>query len=317
MQKYQKPCVLISICDDGSAVGSGRSMGGFSLHEAFSYCSDIFDRYGGHEQAAGCRLKSEDVDKFRDKINEYYDSSREDISPPVRDIDLQVDFAEIDSGSVIDMRRLEPHGMGNPQPVFLLRDCEIAEIYSVSGGKYTRFSLKQNLKSFYAISFAFAFDSIPFKKGDIIDVVVTFDINEEYSKDKVNVKILDIRPSSFDEAEYIKNNKNFARAISGNIGKLSSGFGSPTREDVGKVYKYIVKEKSVVYDLDMLYFALSSQGIDFYTLSVSVAVLLELSLLYIENKDEKLYLSVARTDKKVSLDSSELMTNLKKVAISI
>ncbi len=317
MQRYQKPCVLISIQQDGTGVGSARSMEGFSLYNAVLNCSDLLIKFGGHEQAAGITIATENIADFRDKINEYYSECYDSIVPPTLNVDLQINFSDITADNVIEMRRLQPHGVANPEPTFCIRCCKIMTIYSVSDGKYARFRLQSDSSVFYAISFGLSFDDIPFAEGDFVDIVATLDINETYSKSRINVKIVDIRPSSFDEKKYFCDIRNFYYAANGFFDKISTEHSPPTREQVAIVYKHVAKRKSVLYDLELLYYALHGSGVSYYLLLVSVAVLLELSLFEIIYKDGKIYLGISPSAQKTDLDSSELMTNLKKVAIRV
>src|SRR5574337_53438 len=55
VERYYRPALVIGV-EDGVGVGSGRSIKGFHLLEALSAASDLFERFGGHAQAAGFTL---------------------------------------------------------------------------------------------------------------------------------------------------------------------------------------------------------------------------------------------------------------------
>src|SRR5256712_4199795 len=57
VDRYHRPALVIGV-EDGVGVGSGRSIRGFHLLDALAAMSDLFDRYGGHAQAAGFTLPS-------------------------------------------------------------------------------------------------------------------------------------------------------------------------------------------------------------------------------------------------------------------
>ena len=69
--RYGCPVVLISIDEDGTGKGSGRSVKGFNLFEALSSCSDLLERYGGHELAAGLTVSADKVDALRACLRDY------------------------------------------------------------------------------------------------------------------------------------------------------------------------------------------------------------------------------------------------------
>ena len=69
-ERYGKPSVVISENGDVSS-GSARSIEGFAVFDAIKYASSLLTKFGGHKQAAGVSLKTENIAAFREKINEY------------------------------------------------------------------------------------------------------------------------------------------------------------------------------------------------------------------------------------------------------
>ena len=59
------PTILFSI-EDGEARGSARSVPDIDIKAALDRCRDLLIRYGGHPQAAGMSLRTQDLDAFRD-----------------------------------------------------------------------------------------------------------------------------------------------------------------------------------------------------------------------------------------------------------
>ena len=62
-QAYNRP-TLVYRRSDGMVSGSGRSIPGFNLLGALQACDDVFDRYGGHQAAAGFSLSAERLDEL-------------------------------------------------------------------------------------------------------------------------------------------------------------------------------------------------------------------------------------------------------------
>ncbi len=118
VDKYNRPAVVIAF-EDGKGKGSGRSIKSFHLYNALDACSDLFIQFGGHEQAAGLSIKQENLAAFRAKINQH---AAEKYRPEdfVRKVntDLTVSFKDFHAGFLEELKLLEPHGMGNPRPVF-------------------------------------------------------------------------------------------------------------------------------------------------------------------------------------------------------
>lgn len=141
VDKYHRPAVVIAF-DGEKGKGSGRSIKGFHLFNALDHCRDLFIEFGGHEQAAGLSIKKENLAVFRAKINGH---AAEKYKPEdfVRKInaDLTVSFKDFNGGFLEELKLLEPHGMGNPRPVFLTKNV----IVKTSAEK-----LWENLKFWFA-----------------------------------------------------------------------------------------------------------------------------------------------------------------------
>lgn len=124
-EKYGVPAfVLVYESRTGMAVGSGRSVDGFSLIDALRACSSVLHRFGGHEQAAGVTLKVENIPAFREQFEAYL------LRHPPRPMEQPAAEADLDlesAGRVFheQLRSMEPFGIGNPTPIFRMRDVVV------------------------------------------------------------------------------------------------------------------------------------------------------------------------------------------------
>lgn len=155
-EKHHKPAIVI--CNDGvDAKGSARSWGGFSIIDAIRSCDEILDRYGGHEFAAGITLKSENLELFTYKINEYA-KQKVDIESmlPSIDIDLSFDHLSPDLNYVSNLEALRPYGNSNPQPIFSSQ-FELLDLRHIGQHQnHLKFKLKTNTSTCDAIAFSAA-----------------------------------------------------------------------------------------------------------------------------------------------------------------
>ncbi len=71
--RHSKPTFIFKKGDTESS-GSVRSSKDKNSVEAMKTCSDFLITYGGHPQASGFRVKNEDLEKFRKKLNEYFNN---------------------------------------------------------------------------------------------------------------------------------------------------------------------------------------------------------------------------------------------------
>ena len=131
-EKYTRPAIVLSIPEDGPAVGSCRSVPGVHIFEALQACSDLLVRFGGHAQAAGLSVMRENIPALRERLNrlflEQYDDS---CFTPSREYDLALPFRTWTPETLAQLDLLEPTGCGNPAPVFLLSGAEIRSMRRV------------------------------------------------------------------------------------------------------------------------------------------------------------------------------------------
>lgn len=66
-QEYHRPAAVLSIMD-GVAHASARAVPGFNWHRALFECRDLFDRWGGHANAAGFSLTADKIDELRKRL---------------------------------------------------------------------------------------------------------------------------------------------------------------------------------------------------------------------------------------------------------
>jgi single-stranded-DNA-specific exonuclease len=115
-EKYTKPTFVLTNAEEG-VKGSGRSIDAFHMYDEMTKCNELFTKYGGHKLAAGLSLKAENVDLFRQRINENCTLTEEDFQEKVLiDVPMPMDYASMDFIEELD--KLEPFGNGNPKPLF-------------------------------------------------------------------------------------------------------------------------------------------------------------------------------------------------------
>ncbi|WP_101773080.1 single-stranded-DNA-specific exonuclease RecJ [Peptostreptococcus faecalis] len=192
-EKYYKPCVLLCIEDD-LAVGSGRSIKGFNLFEALYECKEYMVKFGGHEQAAGMTVKAEDIDKLRIEINKIALDKlhEEDLVEEIK-IEYEIDERRINLDFVDELHVLEPFGIKNATPYFVLRECYIKNTYLLGKDKrHLKIVIEKN-EEFECIGFGMGYLYNEFKSGDIVDMVFQVGENRYNGNVKVQLLIKDIR----------------------------------------------------------------------------------------------------------------------------
>lgn len=140
VEKYGRPALVCSI-RDGMAHGSARSIKNFNILRALEAVSEgLLIRFGGHAAAAGFTLEASRIDELRVRINEYAHKEFEGRELAlVRSYEGELTPAEITLELIKELSCLEPHGMENPKPVFVVRG-RLVEARQV-GGKHLKMKL--------------------------------------------------------------------------------------------------------------------------------------------------------------------------------
>lgn len=190
---YYRP-VIVFAYENGRAIGSGRSIPGFSLIDCLHAQRDLLENYGGHTQAAGCELSLENMSDFRCRINKYAEEllSPEDLIKKIY-IDMELDLEEIDSQFMEYFHLLAPFGVGNPRPYFLARRIEIIAPPKKLQGKHVKIMVKQKNQTFEAIGWQKG-ESIDYlRRGDMVDLVFTPQINDYRGEKQIYLSLQGIK----------------------------------------------------------------------------------------------------------------------------
>jgi single-stranded-DNA-specific exonuclease len=112
-------------------LASARSAAGVHLVEALESCADILVKFGGHAAAAGFTVRREHIDELRERLARHVKSvleSDEELVPRYRaDAVMHVDEVSVEMAG--GLGRLEPHGIGNPRPVFLVEGATVRRVF--------------------------------------------------------------------------------------------------------------------------------------------------------------------------------------------
>lgn len=192
-EKFYKPSILFAI-DGDEAKGSGRSVSGFNLFGALEKCSDLLEKFGGHELAAGLTIKAENITAFREKINSLSKESLEDnMLVPTIMLDAAIKVPYITIETVHDINRLQPFGVDNPNPAFAVRNIKIHKISVMSEGKHLRMTLFKDGKYLDSVGFGMGEYYHHLEEGDYIDVAFALDINDYKGFQNVQLILKDIK----------------------------------------------------------------------------------------------------------------------------
>jgi len=121
-QTLARPVLLLTR-EDGRVGGSGRTWGRTPLYERIAPVARRHDaEFGGHHAAIGLSIPASRYEAFRaDALQSFARARDEGEWTVVFEADAPLEPAEVTPELVASLGRLEPHGIGNPRPLFLFR----------------------------------------------------------------------------------------------------------------------------------------------------------------------------------------------------
>jgi len=194
-EKFGRPSVVISI-QDGFGTGSARSVAGFYLNEAFAHSAELLESFGGHQRAAGLKVREERIVEFRSRINSFAkDVSDERDLSPVLDIDAEVQLPLATMELVKTVEALAPYGEGNPVPVFAARRLMVKSRPQVMGKDTLKFWVTDGRVSLSVVGFGMGSTFAELRMGQAIDIAYTLGIDDWNKEPQVQLMLKDLRPA--------------------------------------------------------------------------------------------------------------------------
>jgi single-stranded-DNA-specific exonuclease len=125
VERFNKPTILLTQTDQYWE-GSGRSVSTFDLYRAVYRCRDQLKRFGGHRLAVGLGLEQDQLAGF---CAAFENLAKEEISQvdslPHKRVDAMVRLEEITPRLMEYLQCMQPHGVGNPEPIFCCGDFQV------------------------------------------------------------------------------------------------------------------------------------------------------------------------------------------------
>lgn len=130
-EHWGRPSLVASVQGE-LCTASLRSIPAYHVTEALARHASLLTTFGGHAQAAGCTFPLSNIDALRAALEE---DARSRLTPeqlhPTLSLETELALPSISLPLIRDLRRLEPFGQGNPDPLFLLRAITLENIRAV------------------------------------------------------------------------------------------------------------------------------------------------------------------------------------------
>lgn len=192
VDRFRKPAVVLAQLSDSLAKGSARTIPGLSVHQALDRSSEMLLHFGGHDAAAGLAVSVENLDLFARKFNEAVQDLWPNTDPTALVLDAPLSLKEIDRSLVQQLQLLEPHGAGNPEPVFVTGPVRLSHC-RVVGTKHLKTVVLQDEFRFPAIGFGWG--EYLQKAGGYHHLVFQPHFNAWNGVESIQLKIKSLQPS--------------------------------------------------------------------------------------------------------------------------
>ena len=194
-KEFYRPTVILGGSPDGLR-GSGRSIKGFDLAAALKECDIVLDRYGGHAMAAGVSMQPDNLDAFRERLNEVAKSklTKEMLQPTLK-LDGTIPLHELNFGAVQSLEALQPTGMGLPTVQVAVPQLELnAPVRWMGADKqHAKLSVTDGQASAEVVCWNAQSDPLPEGR---FDLAAQPSINLWRGRRSLQLKMLDWRPAA-------------------------------------------------------------------------------------------------------------------------
>ena len=204
VERTAKPAIVISI-EDGVAHGSGRSVDGFPLLEAIETCGDLFTRFGGHAFAVGFSMQAAALPELKRRLAMHAEDRLATREPEqLLCIHAELPLNRITPVLACWLRKLEPLGRENPEPIFIARRARVAAPPRVMKDRHIRLELTQESSvtvsqsgRVRAVGWDWAGRCMDLQlcAGSLVDVAYRIRENEHPDFGGIEIEIAGIRPA--------------------------------------------------------------------------------------------------------------------------
>jgi single-stranded-DNA-specific exonuclease len=187
-----RPTFICSIDEEGIAHGSARSINGFHLVEALDSISDALVKYGGHPMAAGFTVAAGKIEEMRYRLNRYAAEilSGDDLGRSLNaDAEITLEDATVEAAR--SLARLEPHGIGNPQPLFLMRQAPLRSVQKLKD-KHLKLLIGREKTEMEALWWNAAERLPDFAGSKEIGLMCRLEINNWGGREICQLKVVDV-----------------------------------------------------------------------------------------------------------------------------
>jgi single-stranded-DNA-specific exonuclease len=200
VERFHRPTVMIAL-NNGHGSGSARSISGFHLAHALQACSELLETHGGHEMAAGLKMKSANLVHFRQAFCAHASQmlTPEQLQPEIT-LEATAELGQLTQALVKDLHRLGPFGQGNRKPLICVKNVTLASPPRRVGkaGNHLQMLVRQGSATMQCIVFNAADGMEKLPRGTALDLAAEAQLNEYNGYVSVQLCVNDLREAEID-----------------------------------------------------------------------------------------------------------------------
>ena len=197
VDRVGRPAIVIAL-ESGEAYGSGRSVSGFHLLQAIEGCKELFTRFGGHAHAVGFSLPAARIEELKSRLESWASLNVEDSAPILR-CHAVLPLDQITDALYGWLRRLEPVGNGNEEPIFVAYNVRIAAPARAIKDRHVCLQLAQGARgaSWSALGWDWAarVQALGLEEGSVIHIAYKLRQNQHPEYGGLELEIADLAPA--------------------------------------------------------------------------------------------------------------------------
>lgn len=196
-EKYKRP-VLLATLNGNEYKGSGRSIDKVDLFEMLTKHKDLFTKFGGHKKACGFTIKKENLDCLKKELNADINKMKNEdarlFEPDIKS-DANIENRYITTKLTEYIEMMEPTGMSNEKPVFLIENSRIENFkFLKNGTKMALFTANDGTgDGIRCITFQNAEEYKEIASNGMVDIKIKIYLNNYYGKKNIQGEVLELK----------------------------------------------------------------------------------------------------------------------------
>ena len=193
VERFGLPAALLAGEGNGRLRASVRAPRGFAVDGALQQCAPLLERFGGHPAAGGFTVRAEQVAALHEQLNQLAQTwlLQAGHGTPVEPEAL-LSFEQINRSFYRQLQRLEPFGIGHPQPVFWSQGCQVATQKLLRGG-HLQLELRQGEASLRAMGWRWQGET---NLPALVDVAYRLRLDSWQGEERLQLELVGLRASA-------------------------------------------------------------------------------------------------------------------------